>query len=541
MADFYAKVKTITPTVSILPWETGPAHPTTQIEMISGTRLTVPTFQKPMKNPYRNSNLWRYPFSGQYQNALTTGGQFQCPIIRGSGSGHCEDVWLRINATNNTGQTIDMIPAPLWPNYHMWQTPAGATIQTQQGTSLWLNLASTVPLEQWYEVSKAVNSSLDFESGDAIPAGATVTYYIPLVGSFLSAGKFFLPATSGDIQYYVTFWPAASIQTLGSNGALTINAMSIDVKMEQMAPPLLQKTIELFGQQRFDYIIPYYKNQPFQMQITAGQTLLPNLSNISGDVIVADFVGRNSYVGADLCNFIPFGSYQYQNQEGIGISSQQYIDDVFARKINYPRQNKGTLTRNRRVYRHIFANSDDAVEAILKYGCKLGAYPFDNHNNLSLIAAAAGSNEIWTLTSTTAVPTSGSGTFLWITPDDGVGVSLPIPFGSFVTPFTNLQNAIQAIPNFDGSISVAGTWAGGLTFTFSGSYANRPLQALGYALILQPGTLAISGAPSLAYMNVSSVGIDGITTGNTFLVDVYATTTGVVSILPDGSMKAYNS
>jgi hypothetical protein len=325
--------------------------------------------------------------------------------------------------------------------------------------------------------------------------------------------------------------------------------MSLDVKMEQMAQPLLAATRDLFKQQRFDYIIPYYKNMPFSQQLNAGTQYLLNLSNISGDVIIADFVIRKSYVGNDLIHYQPIANFQYQNQEGIGISGQQPTDDTMARDILYPRQNEGTFCKDRRWYRNVFAHDDDSVKSILQKGLKKGAYPFDNHCNLQINTISnAGVDEVWQLATNTAIPTSGTGYFAWNSPDQGTCISLPVSVADMVSPFTTLQGIIESMTNFDGTITVSGTWAGTLLFTFGGAYANQPLYNEGYSLELHMGTWNISGAPTQAFLfmqpgvsNSSVAGVLGIDSGSTFNIDVYATTTGVVSLLPDGSMKAYNS
>jgi len=541
MADFYGKIGLLTPTVSIVPKDTGPAHPTLDITMLGGQQLTVPAFQVPSQNPYKISNVWRYPFSGQYSNILLTGGQAQCPIIRGSGSGHVQRAWLRIQVQNQGTSNVEMQPVPLWIQNTSWQTPAGGTIQNPLGSHLWFNIVSTTPMEEWWELSKALAADLDYETGDPIAPNQTITYYVPLTGSFLSAGGFFIPAVSGDIQMYFTFWPDGNIRSTGTGSqALTVLNMSIDVQMEQMAPPLLQRTIELFRRQRMDYIIPFYKNQPFNQALTAGNLTTLNLSNISGDVIYSDLVVRSSYVQDDLSHYQPIASFQYQNQEGVGISGQQFIDDQFSRHIMYPKQNKGTFTRNRRFYRHVFADSPEATRAILERGLKLGAYPFDSHCNLLFNNAAAGSNETWSISqSSTTAPTAGNIVWGWVTPDDSLQLSTPVPFSDLNTAGLPLSTAaIQNILNFSGKVTITGTYAAGnLVITFSGNYGNTALASKGYGLIAFSNLNG--GAQILPIPNTA--GVDGITSGNTYFIDVYVTTSGVVSILEDGTVKQYNS
>lgn len=552
--DFYGKTATIIPEVSIVPSDTGAAHPVTAISMLSGATLTVPSYQVPVKNPYRLVNMWRYQASGQYDNVLSTGGQVQIPIIRGSGSGHVEKVWLRIQVRNQTASSIQMQPVPLWLQSLTFQTPSGATISTIQGTQLYGNIASVYMMEEWFEVSKACGMNIEYESGDPVEANDTVTYYVPLIGNFLEAGSFFLPATSGDLQCYCNFWPDNNIRNTGT-GPLTVVQISLDVKMEMLAPPLLDKTKQLFKGQRFDYLIPYYKWQSFNQQLTVGQTAQLQLSSIKGDVCFIDFVIRPSYVKDDLTNFQIIDSYQYQNQEGIGISGQQFIDDVFSRKILYPMQNDGTLTRHRRWYRHVFANNDHAPKNMLNYGLKLGAYPFDNHNTLNIITPAlAGINERWSLVTNVfgTNPHGGNVMFTWQTPDGLSSSSIEVPYTDLDTNGSPLAKAaIEGMTAFTGTVNITGRISlNTLLIEFTGNYGNRALADEGYVLQVNSALFAtiptIGGAPGNQmaiplYAVVNTQGRNGIVNGATYLIDVYATTSGYCSLLPDGSMKTYNS
>jgi len=522
--------------------------------MLSGATLTVPSYQVPIKNPYRLVNMWRYQASSLNQQILGTGGQVQIPLIRGSGSGHVEKVWLRLQVKNNTLAPIQMQPVPLWIQSLVFQTPSGATISTIQGTQLYGHLASVFMLEEWNEISKACGMNLEYESGDPVEAGETITYYIPLIGNFLEAGTFFLPATSGDIQCYINFWPDNNIRNTGT-GPLDLIQCSLDIKMEMMAPPLLDRTKQLFKSQRFDYIIPYFKWQSFNQQLTVGQTATLQLSSIKGDVVMIDFVIRPSMVKDDLTNFQLIDSYQYQNQEGIGISGQQFIDDTFSRKILYPAQNDGTLTRHRRWYRHVFPNNDHAVKNLLQYGLKLGAYPFDNHNTLNIITPpVAGSNERWALVTNVfgTGPYGGTCVFIWTTPDGNTSISEQIPYSDLDTPGSPVaKQYIEDMPNFTGTVTFTGRISlNSLEIEFQGNYANRSLADEGYVLQCQSALFAtvptIAGAPANQMSipliaAVSSPGLHGITNGAAYLIDVYATTTGYCSLLPDGSMKTYNS
>lgn len=554
MTDFYGKTASLIPEVSISPSDTGAAHPVTAISMLSGATLTVPSYQVPAKNPYRLVNMWRYQASGQYDQILSTGGQVQVPIIRGSGSGHVEKTWLRIQVKNNTGASIQMQPVPLWLQSLVFQTPSGATIQTGQGTALYGNIASVYQMEEWYEVSKACGMNLEYESGDPIEAGDTMTYYIPLIGNFLDAGSFFLPATTGDIQCYLNFWPDNNIRNTGT-GPLTVVQISLDVKMELLAPQVLDRTRALFKGQRFDYLIPYFKWQNFTQQLALGQTAQLNLSSIKGDVGIFDFVIRPSYVKDDLTNFQIIDSYQIQNQEGVGISGQQFIDDMFSRKILYPSQNDGTLSRHRRWYRHVFANNDYAVKNLLQYALKLGAYPFDNHNTLNIITPALGGvNEKWALVTSVfgTAPYGGNAMFTWQTPDGLSSSSIEVPYTDLDTAGSPLAKAaIEGMTNFTGTVTITGRISlNTLLIEFTGNYGHRALADEGYVLQCNSGLFCtvptIVGAPGnqmgiplYAVMTVN--GRNGITNGASYLVDVYVTTTGYVSLLPDGSMKAYNS
>jgi hypothetical protein len=142
--------------------------------------------------------------------------------------------------------------------------------------------------------------------------------------------------------------------------------------------------------------------------------------------------------------------------------------------------------------------------------------------------------------------------FTWRTPDGLSSSSIEVPYTDLDTAGSPLAKAaIEDMTNFTGTVTITGRISlNTLLIEFTGNYGHRALADEGYVLQCNSGLFCtvptIVGAPGnqmgiplYAVMTVN--GRNGITNGASYLVDVYVTTTGYVSLLPDGSMKAYNS
>lgn len=551
MSDFYGKVATLVPTVSIKPSDTGPANPTKVVQTVGGQTLNLPTRQVPVKNPYRNNNLWRYPASGQYTGLLSTGGQVQIPIIRSSGSGRVKDTWLRLVVTNDNGSANNYVPVPLWINNIVIQNPSGSTIQTIDGTALWLSICGSFDQDSWVTMIDDLLSSDDYEKGDPLAANTQYVFYVPLVQDMFAATEWLQPFVDGDMQVYVTFRPQADIQFDPANGYSKLTAISIDMQMEQLPPSVLSATKAMFASERHDFIAPFLRWQRFQNIFGPAQQYSFNLSGIKGDVVGAQFVIRDNVTASpgDLFHYMRIDSFQYTNSEGIGISGQQFIDDVFNRKVYTPRILLGTMGRNRRVYNYIFAEPDHSLLSLWRNGYKAGAYPFSTNENLVINTMAQGQNEIWTVSfqrsgapQNQGVPTVGNFQLIFYSPDDGLSLTGQLAYNASAL---TVKAAIEAMPAFNGVATVTSVTTGGgaygYTIQLSGNYGYRPLAYEGFWFGAMSQLYDAAGAYISLATYVSQFGVLGMGPSATKYLDVYCYTSTVVSMLQNGQVVSYQS
>jgi len=469
----------------------------------------------------------------------------QIKLDRGSGSGHIQEVWFRFQVANSGESSIRMIPAPLWIQNITFQTPSGETIHQIDGTALWLMTIGNYDADSWASISQIVNSSLDYQIGEEIYAGDTNIYYVPIISSFLSTCDFFLPAVDGAMMVTVQFQPSQTIRipfvSPDDGNMLTLPDFSLVASMEQMRPEDLRRQKDQYRNGRFDFIIPYIRRQTVTQTWNANAQYQIDLSAIKGDVVFALFVLRNSPQQQQaLLQFLPITSFQFRNSEGIGIASQQLIEDQYNRWIEGTKRFLGTANSGGtgHIYSQVFSESDAAPLALINTGYKAGSYPFTTNEVLVINTAPAGTTEILTAT-VTGTAAQGNYTFLFTNPY-GSAVTAPLPYNSTAD---EIATAINNLDIFQGTVTVVGDFSdpGAVTFTYETGYAYTPMASRGYNLVVISNTMVDgTGLPVTVSMQVTTPGVWGIVNGNTYILDIWCFTTSILS-QQNGSLRVTNS
>jgi len=184
--------------------------------------------------------------------------------------------------------------------------------------------------------------------------------------------------------------------------------------------------------------------------------------------------------------------------------------------------------QERRFYGWSFSAKDSGVVEFIMTGRVNGQRGFSGNEQLVIDTAPAGANEVQTI-AFAASPTGNTIYFIWLTPF-GAFSSVPIAFNSNATA---IQNAIEAIDNFEGTVTVSGAFsaAPSQTFTFGGNYGNRSMFLQGYQL-LAFATGTVAGA-SVGSTTVSTQGVRGITNGQTATLTIVAFSTAIYHITND--------
>lgn len=564
--DVYAKAAQFNGNVNIRKVDTGPSRSFRTVQMLDGSVRNFPEHQIPARDTYEISNLWRYPAQGEYTGILQSGGQVLVRINEGTGSGDVERVKLRMIVQNTSSSlSAEYIPAPFWIKSHQFRTPNGEPIQTTDGTITFLNIAGANDSDNWRYQQEAILSNDQYGISQPIEPLQTQEIEIDLLGDWISAGQVYIPWIKGDMYWYPTFQPDSVIRLSG--GQLQVVDMSLDMYMSNTDASTLAKRRDYINSMPIDLVVPYVRNQTFTMSLQANSNYTLLLNGLTGDSVFLYILLRNSYVGTDLLSFWPISSFQVQDSAGVAITPPQYITDLVDRTIYYPRSFLGRLAHLNNVYTWNFANDPTAPLSLILNGMKLGSYPFTGNEKLLINTAPAGSNEVITY-SFLAVPTqtgagqapaspqlTAGGFYFFFNTPNGTQKS------SLITPsMTNAQvaTAIEDINFFTGTVTVTGFplaftgTASGIgntgisaasTITYGGAYALQPMEAQGYELYAQPAALnleILNGAtdymaPVIIEEATSTQGVWGIANGNSYIIDIYSYTTGILNIAKGGN------
>lgn len=503
--------------------------------------MNLPEFQIPVVNPNAIvTNTWNFPADSSSRLALQNPGVYQIKISRGQGSGKTSGkVWLRMNITNSDGAAVQTVPAPFFFNLVQFQTPGGDTIQNRFPFDLWFAMIATASMEEWQSLSDLVCASNNYQSGQNFAAGETKDVWIPLVGNPYSCGEIPTRELEGDSICYLTFAPPSSTIESGSTTGLVINSMALVFEMQQLDESLLKALDSEYEDITHSFMYPWVMQQDFTQTWTASTQYTLQLTGINGDVVFFVLVMRKSAAAWDAYHGMPIKEFQFQNQEGIAISGSAFIPEAYNRWGQATRWFLGTWMQDRRYYTWVFAAKDSSAVEFLACGRKNGAFGFTGNEQLVLTTAPAGTNEVITFAQSPSVasnPTGGSILFSWT--DEYGQTFFSTPVTPAATSAALLKAAIEAIPNFEGEVTVAVTAGGAtapqtFTVTFINNYGNRNLTGKGYNLHVEGVYLTAAGAATY-FPTTTTPGVRGITSGNTYTLSVYGYSTAILS-LSDGS------
>jgi hypothetical protein len=449
----------------------------------------------------------------------------QVYLTRGSGSGPLNGPPVVRMQVYNPSSTVPCYfePAPLWLQNIQYYTPSGAPVATQDGQGLWENICENLNGDEYYEWQKALMSDNTYNGGDPILPLQTATIYIPLIGNPLSCGKALIAALAGDFQVLLNFWPSSVFQNSGGNCNLV--SLSIDTMQAQLSEASLSNLISQYKMGKHNWFYPFERVMTVTQNWTAGAAYQVPLTGIAGDVTLMRFALYPTLTQGDMANPVPISSFQIQNNAGEPISGMSYIDDAWNRCVMQPQYFKGRASRRTKKYAYLFSKNIMGAQQLIQDGVKYGSYPFTNKESIWINTALAGTNEVVTITPSSA-PTAGTFQLQWTNPDCGTMISAPLAYNATAA---TIQAALLTMLNFTGAATVTGTMATAVVVTFNGyGYENRPLFADGFCLSVvnsMIGTLYTIAAPSV----VTTAGVAGITSGNSYTLKIWAYTTSVAN------------
>jgi len=540
MADFAVKARDNNKSTTFKPGFVPDIDPFVPVETLDNAKLRIPRYQLPEVSPNENSNNFRYNASGNITGILGTGGPVQVFLTRGSGSGPLSGPFaIRMQVYNPSSTTAAyFIPAPQWFQYIQYFTPSGAPLATQDGQGLWNNLIEQLDDDDWTNLAPGLMSNKAYGPGLPILPLSTKNIYIPVIGNPLSPGKFAVPATKGDFQVLLQFFNPSVFQISGPT--CTLNTLSLETPQSQLSEVSLSRLVKEYEAFKHSWFFPYERAMTVTQNFTAATQYQVPLVGIAGDVTLMRIAMYPSLSGQDLGNPVPITSFQVLNNSGAQITGMQVIESEYNREWQQTKWFKGRANRRNQKVAYLWSKHEDGAIDLIMYGRKYGSYTFTNKESLVLITGPAGTNE-QVLINASSAPTSGFFQLQWTNPD--MGMTCVTQTLAYNATAATVQTALNTLPNFTGTCTVTGTNIGtGFTVTFSGGgYQNRSLNSEGFCLSV--GTNSLIGTTYTVGVNttLNTAGVSGITSGNSYILKIWAYTTSIGHQLPDGTVDSQNS
>jgi len=130
-----------------------------------------------------------------------------------------------MDLTNTSATAVQLVQAPLLVDYVRITTGLGAILQTLFGEELWGYLAMSSNNKRMTGYQYITNTApTTFQSAGSIDAGASVTYNIPLLLSFLVQLDFFLGNLNDSGLTIQVYSRGPGVYITGAVGDITLNA-----------------------------------------------------------------------------------------------------------------------------------------------------------------------------------------------------------------------------------------------------------------------------------------------------------------------------
>jgi len=262
------------------------------------------------------------------------------------------------------------------------------------GHKLWLSQAIMYTSDEWTDQCEVTNCSSSFGAGTAIPAGATVTYYIPIDCLFSQLDVFF-PAIKSDFLVRVFFQPlTASIEAGTGTPSLTmanlvfqINELST-IEYDQKMAAANSSTITA----RFTY--DAYQSNTFSMGASGSYQY--QLSGVVGTVdylLLSVRAATNTAAGQRTLADIN-GSFAILNSAGQNIVGGQAIPSRYNRFIQGPYYFDSVVFKTVPVL--FWSHSSDPQE-VYHHAKLLGFSGYDGTNQLILNTGTGVASQAYTV------------------------------------------------------------------------------------------------------------------------------------------------
>jgi len=219
----------------------------------------------------------------------------------------CTNLTLEMDLTNTLSAAVQLVPVPPVVNYVRITTGSGAILQTLLSEELWGLLAMSSNNERMTGYQYITNTTpTTFQLAGSIAAGATVTYNIPLLLSFLVQLDFFLGNLNDSGLTIQVYSRGPGVYITGAIGDITLNALH------------LRLDAKYYSSMASNAKLAEQKSKPHQWKFlnTAHQTQLlamtaGNIYNIQNGVLTRDAIAHFKYRSREFNSVFFQNNYAY--------------------------------------------------------------------------------------------------------------------------------------------------------------------------------------------------------------------------------------
>jgi len=255
----------------------------------------------------------------------------------------CKNLALEMDLTNTLAAAVQLVPSPILVNYIRISTGSGAILQTLYGEEIWGYLAMTrnnVKMTGYQYITNTAPTT--FQLAGNIAAGATVTYNIPLLLSFLVQLDFFLGHLNDlglTIQVYSR---GPGVYITGAIGDITLNALRLRLDAEYYSSTASDAKLAEQKSKSHQWKFLNTAHQTQSLAMTAGNIYPIQLVSLNGLVILRQSVtGAGLTTGTQITNFEWRDSHNTSLQNGVltrdAIACFEYgtreFDSVFFQQV----------------------------------------------------------------------------------------------------------------------------------------------------------------------------------------------------------------
>lgn len=301
---------------------------------------------------------------------------------------------LIMNITNNTGNNLKLVPAPLLIDYiEILANNGGLSVQRIYGDTIFLDY-NHLTSEDLQKVARTANMSTSWGGGSTINTGTSVTYIVPFHSLFDTCEPF-LAGCDSDWVVKVYMWGGLSkiveeTQSNATEAPPTMTSMQLLLHCRELPPAMRERRIAEYKNKNveaFTHKFMRIVNQHFQQVFNASTKYTFTLNAANSVTSHAVVLLRSSKNAAGMRTYQVIGEFNFQDSSGKSITGLPTILSDVNRSL-HSRDFPGALQYNHPVYIQSWGEPRHAIES----GVMLGAYAFGGREQLTITTAPSGSH-----------------------------------------------------------------------------------------------------------------------------------------------------